>query len=86
MVTNQVEIMADQARLEKIASARKKVRYYFVLQVFNFENTVINVRVIGGRSSMFLTRMATSLFIAEEIPTKESSVFYSTQVADQCSR
>ena len=55
MVTNRVEIMADQARLEKIASARKKVRYCFVFRFFNFENTLNNTRVIGGRSCMFLT-------------------------------
>jgi hypothetical protein len=53
MVRNQVEIMADQARLEKIASARKKVRYCFTFLLFNFANTLNSSRVISGQRDMF---------------------------------
>jgi hypothetical protein len=47
MVRNPVEIMADKARLEKIASARKKVRYRFTFQLLNFKNTLNNGRDIS---------------------------------------
>lgn len=44
MVRDRLEIMADKARLEKIASARKKVRYWLGIQRFRFKN-LFNVEV-----------------------------------------
>ena len=58
MVRNPVEIMADKARLEKIASARKKVRHRSTFCLLNFENTLNNGRDISVQNDVFLNGMS----------------------------
>ena len=50
--------MADKARLEKIASARKKVRYRSTLCLLNFVNTLNNDRIISVQNNIFFDGMS----------------------------